>query len=182
MKNEVRHIVTDVVSIPVYKLASKTEAYTMATKPGWGLVEWYGAADNYKNPVGRDRKDKTQVLLCDKDCSAVLYQKNGDEFVIAPYEGIDSKEIPKQAECKAIIISDSCGYSFWAEDRIKIFITYDKNGLADTYRLDYGEAKLYDGEAEIVFEDLYKPEEGDWQNAYRECIPGTIEWVRTHTL
>ena len=34
MKNEVRYIVTDVVSIPVCKLASKTEAYKQAAKPG----------------------------------------------------------------------------------------------------------------------------------------------------
>lgn len=98
MKNEVRYIITDVESIPVYKLASKTEAYKMATKPGCGLVEWYGATDNYKNPVCRDRTDKTQVLACDEDCSAVLYRKDGGEFVIAPYDNIVSKEIPKQAD------------------------------------------------------------------------------------
>ena len=45
MKNEIRYIVTDVVSIPVIRIASKCEAYKMVTKPGWGLVEWYSAAD-----------------------------------------------------------------------------------------------------------------------------------------
>ena len=54
-QNEVRYIVTDVVSIPVFRLVSKTEAYRQAVKPGWGTVEWYSAADGYKNPVDRDR-------------------------------------------------------------------------------------------------------------------------------
>ena len=40
-QNEVRYIVTDVVSIPVFRLARKTEAYRQAVKPGWGTVEWY---------------------------------------------------------------------------------------------------------------------------------------------
>jgi len=76
-QNEIRYIVTDVVSIPVIKLNSKTEAYKQATKPGWGTVEWYSAADGYKNPVFRDRKDKTQELACDEDSHADLYTKNG---------------------------------------------------------------------------------------------------------
>ncbi len=61
-KDETRYFVTAVASVPVYKFASKTEMYRMATKPGWGAVEWYSAADGYKNPVTRDRKDKTQQL------------------------------------------------------------------------------------------------------------------------
>jgi len=40
-------------------------------------VEWYSAADDYKNPVARDRSDKTQQLCCDEDTSASLYTKNG---------------------------------------------------------------------------------------------------------
>lgn len=123
-QNEVRYIVTDVVSIPVFRLASKTEAYRQAVKPGWGTVEWYSAADGYKNPVSRDRSDKTQQLVCDEDSSADLYTKNGGYFGISPYEGINTKEMPKQAECAAIIHSDSCGYDFWTEDgQIRIFVT-----------------------------------------------------------
>ena len=88
----------------------------MATKPGWGAVEWYSAADGYKNPVNRGRSDKTQQLCCDEDTSASLYTKNGGYFGIFPYEEINVKEMPKQAEVAAIIYSDSCGYSIWAED------------------------------------------------------------------
>ncbi len=47
MKNETRYIVSDAVSIPVIRIVSKGEAYRMATKPGWGLVEWYSAEDGY---------------------------------------------------------------------------------------------------------------------------------------
>ncbi len=136
-QNEVRYIVTDVVSIPVFRLASKTEAYRQAMKPGWGTVEWYSAADGYKNPVSRDCSDKTQQLVCDEDSSADLYTKNGGYSGISPYEEINTKEMPKQAECAAIIHSDSCGYDFWTEDgQIRIFVTYDANGLIDSYRLD----------------------------------------------
>ena len=148
-KDETRYFVTAVASVPVYKFASKTEMYRMATKPGWGAVEWYSAADDYKNPVARDRSDKTQQLCCDEDTSASLYTKNGGYFGIFPYEEINVKEMPKQAACAAIIYSDSCGYSIWAEDfnKIHIFVTYDVNGLIDSYRVEYGEdAQPYDGE------------------------------------
>ena len=130
-KDETRYFVTAVASVPVYKAASKTEMYRMATKPGWGAVEWYSAADGYKNPVNRDRSDKTQKLCCDEDTSASLYTKNGGYFGIFPYEEINTKELPKQAEVAAIIYSDSCGYSVWEEDfnQIHIFVTYDVNGL-----------------------------------------------------
>ena len=92
-KDETRYFVTSVASVPVYKVASKTEMYRMATKPGWGAVEWYSAADGYKNPVTRDRKDKTQQLCCDEDTSASLYLKNGGYFGIFPYEEINVKEM-----------------------------------------------------------------------------------------
>ena len=111
-KDETRYFVTAVASVPVYKSASKTEMYRMATKPGWGAVEWYSAADDYKNPVARDRSDKTQQLCCDEDTSASLYTKNGGYFGIFPYEEINVKEMPKQAACAAIIYSDSCGFDF----------------------------------------------------------------------
>ena len=178
-KDETRYFVTAVASVPVYKFASKTEMYRMATKPGWGAVEWYSAADGYKNPVARDRSDKTQQLCCDEDTSASLYTKNGGYFGIFPYEEINVKEMPKQAACAAIIYSDSCGYSIWAEDfnQIHIFVTYDANGLIDSYRLEYGEdAQPYDGETEIRFEDLYQQPEGDWKETYRAEIPGTVEY------
>ena len=177
-QNEVRYIVTDVVSIPVFRLVSKTEAYRQAVKPGWGTVEWYSAADGYKNPVSRDRSDKTQQLVCDEDSSADLYTKNGGYFGISPYEEINTKEMPKQAECAAIIHSDSCGYDFWTEDgQIRIFVTYDANGLIDSYRLEYGaDVQPYDGETEIRFEDLYERAEEDYRETYRAEIPGTVEY------
>ena len=177
-QNEIRYIVTDVVSIPVIKLNSKTEAYKQATKPGWGTVEWYSAADGYKNPVFRDRKDKTQELACDEDSHADLYTKNGGYFGIYPYEEINTKEMPKQAECAAIIASDSCGFTFWAEDfsQIHIFVTRDENGLIDTYRLGYGDERPEEGETEISFDDLYQQPEGDYREEYRTEIPGTLEY------
>ena len=177
-KDETRYFVTSVASVPVYKVASKTEMYRMATKPGWGAVEWYSAADGYKNPVNRDRSDKTQKLCCDEDTSASLYTKNGGYFGIFPYEEINAKEMPKQAEVAAIIYSDSCGYSIWAEDfnQIHIFVSYDANGLIDNYRVEYGDSTIYDGEVEISFEDLYERAEEDWRETYRAELPGTIEY------
>ena len=177
-KWEVRYFVTAVASVPVYKVYSKTETYRQATKPGWGTVEWYSAADGYKNPVARDRSDKTQQLCCDEDCSADLYTKNGGYFGIHAYEEIDTKEMPKQAECAAIILSDSCGLTFWAEDfsQIHIFVSYDENGLIDTYRVEYGDSPVYDGEVEISFDDLYQRAEDDWKETYRAELPGTVEY------
>lgn len=177
-KNEIRYFVTSFASVPVYKVASKTEMFRMSTKPGWGAVEWYSAADGYKNPVTRDRKDKTQQLCCDEDTSASLYLKNGGYFGIFPYEEINVKEIPKQAEVAAIIYSDSCGYSIWAEDysKVHIFVTRDKNGLIEDYRVEYGDTPIYDGEVEISFEDLFEQPEGDWKQTYRAEITGTVEY------
>lgn len=177
-KWEVRYFVTDVAGVPVYKAYSKTETYRQAAKPGWGTVEWYSAADGYKNPVNRDRNDKTQQLCCDEDCSASLYTKNGGYFGIFPYEEIDVKEMPKQAECAVIIISDSCGFTFWAEDfsRIHIFVTYDASGLIDTYRVEYDDTTVYDGEVEISFDNLYQRAEEDWKETYRAELPGTVEY------
>ena len=177
-KDETRYFVTSVASVPVYKVASKTEMYRMATKPGWGAVEWYSAADGYKNPVTRDRKDKTQQLCCDEDTSASLYLKNGGYFGIFPYEEINVKEMPKQAEVAAIIYSDSCGFTVWAEDfnQIHFFVTYDANGLIDSYRIEYGDGPIYDGEVEISFEDLYERAEEDWRETYRAELAGTVEY------
>ena len=164
-KYEVRHIVTAVASIPVYKINGKTEAYKLAAKDGWGTVY----------------RDENNALVCDEDNSASLYTKNGGYFGIFPYEEINVKEMPKQAACAAIIYSDSCGYSIWAEDfnKIHIFVTYDVNGLIDSYRVEYGEdAQPCDGETEIRFEDLYQQPEGDWKETYRAEIPGTVEYQR----
>ena len=163
-KYEVRHIVTAVASIPVYKAYSKTETYRQAAKDGWGTVY----------------RDENNALVCDEDCSANLYTKNGGYFGIFPYEEINTKEMPKQAACAAIIVSDSCGFTFWAEDfnQIHIFVTYDENGLVDTYRVEYGDSPIYDGEMEIRFEDLYQQPEGDWKKTYRAEIPGTVEYQR----
>ena len=137
LKREVRHIVTAVASIPVYKINGKTEAYKLAAKDGWGTV-------------CRDEKNN---LFCDEDCSASLYTKNGGYFGIFPYEEINTKEMPKQAECAAIIVSDSCGFAFWAEDfnQIHIFVTYEESGLVDTFRVEYGEdVQPYDGERSAI--------------------------------
>ena len=179
-QNEVRYIVTEVVSITVIRLASKTDAYKQAPKPGWGTVEWYSAADGYKNPVARDRSDKTQQLCCDEDCSADLYTKDGGYFGIHPYEEINAAEMPKQAECAAIIISDAGGFSVWAEDfsKVHIFVSYDENGLIDSYRVEYDDTTIYDGEVEISFDDLYERAEDDWRETYRAEIPGTLEYQR----
>ena len=124
-KYEVRHIVTAVASIPVYKINSKMETYRQAAKDGWGTVY----------------RDENNALVCDEDCSASLYTKNGGYFGIFPYEEINTKELPKQAACAAIITTDSCGVNFWAEDfnQIHIFVTYEESGLVDTFRVEYGE-------------------------------------------
>jgi hypothetical protein len=161
-KWEVRYFVTEVASIPVYKAYSKTETYRQAAKDGWGTVY----------------RDENNALVCDEDCSASLYTKNGGYFGIFSYEEINTKEMPKQAACAAIIVSDSCGFTFWAEDfnQIHIFVTYDESGLVDTYRVEYGDSTIYDGEVEISFEDLYQQPEGDWKETYRAEIPGTIEY------
>ena len=105
-----RYFVTAVASVRVYKGYGKTEAYRQATKDGWGAVY----------------RDENNSLVCDEDCSASLYTKNGGYFGIFPYEEINTKEMPKQAACAAIITSDSCGLSFWAEDfnQIHIFVVY----------------------------------------------------------
>ena len=162
-KWEVRYIVTAVASIPVYKAYSKTETYRQAAKDGWGTVY----------------RDENNALVCDEDCSASLYTKNGGYFGIFPYEEINTKELPKQAACAAIITTDSCGVNFWAEDfnQIHIFVTYEESGLVDTFRVEYGEdAQPYDGEMEIRFEDLVAAEA--WEEAYRAEIPGTVEYQR----
>ena len=162
-KYEVRHIVTAVASIPVYKINGKTEAYKLAAKDGWGTVY----------------RDENNALVCDEDNSASLYTKNGGYFGIFPYEEINVKEMPKQAACAAIITTDSCGVNFWAEDfnQIHIFVTYEESGLVDTFRVEYGEdAQPYDGEMEIRFEDLVAAEA--WEEAYRAEIPGTVEYQR----
>ncbi len=159
-KYEIRYMVTAVASIPVYKVFSKTEAYKLAAKDGWGTVS----------------RDENNALVCDEDCSADLYTKNGGYFGISPYEEINTKEMPKQAACAAIITSDSCGMTFWAEDnQIRIFVTYEESGLVDTFRIEYGaDAQPYDGEMEISFEDLTAEEA--WQKDYRAEIPGTVEY------
>jgi len=165
-KNEVRYIVTSVASIPVYKIGSKTEAYKLAAKPGWGTVDW-------------DETEEGKVLFCDEDCSADIYTKNGGYFGISPYEKIRRKDIPQQAACAAILTSDSDGNCFWAEDYslIHIFVTYEESGLIDTFRIEYGaDAQPYDGETEIAFEDLYERAEDDCRDSYRTELPGTVEY------
>jgi hypothetical protein len=176
--NELRYLVTDVVSIPVYRIAKKGEAYRTATRAGWGIIDWYSATNNYSCPVNRDKDDKSQVLYCDDDSSAVLYPAYGREFVISTNEEVNLKEAPKQSEVDAMIISGPCGYSFWAKETsdVKIFVTYDENGLIDTYRLDNWSGKPYDGEIEISFSELQSEEEHDKTD--RAEIVGTLEHER----
>ena len=161
-KWEVRYFVTDVASIPVYKAYSKTETYRQAAKDGWGVVY----------------RDEENNLVCDEDCSVDFYMKNGGYYGLSGNDEVNTKEMPKQAACAAIVISDSFGFTFWAEDfnQIHIFVTYDENGLVDSYRVEYGDSPVYDGEVEISFEDLYERAEEDYQETYRAEIPGTVEY------
>lgn len=187
MKSETRYIVTDVVSVPVCRIGGKGEAYRYATGAGWGVVDWYGEVTEKDCigktvtrmvPVNRDRSDKTQKMFCDEDTSAVLYPKYGVEFVISSLEEINLKEAPKQAATDAIVISTCAGFDFWENERgaVKIFVTYDENGLIDTYRLDSWNGKPEDGETEIAFEDLQGEEE--YWSVDRADIPGTLEFAR----
>lgn len=174
---ECRYIVTSVASIPVARLNRKGEAYNMATKPGYGTIDWYSAANNYEAPVNRDRSDKTQVLCCDEDCEADIYTKDGSSWGISPNDEINRQDIPKQADVEAIIMGNSEGFNIWGD--IRIFVTYDENGLVDNFRLDYGDVQPYEGETEITFEDLY-PEENEYSGPDRSNIPGTVEY--THKM
>ena len=61
-KDQTWYFVTDVASVPVYKVASKTEMHRMATKPGWGAVEWYSAADGYKNRAKRCARQRANSI------------------------------------------------------------------------------------------------------------------------
>jgi hypothetical protein len=175
MKNVIRYIVTDVVSIPVIRLGKKGDAYKYATKPGWGVVELYSAIDDYRFPVNRDSGDKTQVMYCDEDTSAIIYSRYGLEFVISPYEKINIKDAPSQSETEVITINNSGGFEFWEkhDGDVKIFVTYDENGLIDTYRFENWTGEPYDGETEISFHDLQSEE--DFEKTKREDIIGTYE-------
>jgi hypothetical protein len=163
-------------------MGGKGDAYRYATKAGWGVVEWYSAVNDYKAPVNRDKTDKTQELACDTDCSATLYHRSGREFCIAPYEEINLGEAPTQAETEAIIISGAEGFDFWEHEKgdVKFFVTYDENGLIDTYRLGCWSDKPYDEETEIAFEDLQS--EADHDTTDRVCIVGTFEWTRKREM
>jgi hypothetical protein len=163
--NKLRYVITDVVSIPIMRLSKKGEAYRQAIGDGWGTV-------SYEIVNGK------KVAYCNEDSSAVLYPVCGKEFCIFPDEEINLKDAPKQAEVDAIITSDPCGYAFWAKDEgdVKIFVTYDENGLIDNFRLDNWSGKPYDGETEISFNDLQSEEEYDKTN--RSDIIGTLEHER----
>jgi hypothetical protein len=145
------------------------------------VVEWYSATNNYTTPVNRDKEDKTQSLYCDEDSSATIYSIYGREYTIFPYEEINLKDVPKQPEANAIIISDPCGWNFWENESgdVKIFVTYDENGLIDTYRLDNWTGKPYEGETEINFNDLQSQEE--YETISRENIVGTFEYNKKIT-
>ena len=183
---EFRFFVTDCVSVPVMRMARKGEAYKMAVGAGWGAVDWYSAINNYELPVNRDMTDTTQVLRCHEDYSAALYpchlkRGRGVEYSIVAYDNVNFREVPRQAETDTIIVSDPCGFSFWAksDEDIKIFVIYDENGLIDTYRLEGWNGKPYDGETEIAFEDLQSEE--DHNNIPRASIKGTFEYDRANS-
>jgi len=161
--NELRYFVTDVVSVPVIRMFRKGEAYRQATGDGWGTV-------NSKIVDGKE------VLYCDEDSYAVLYPMSGREFCISSGEEINLKDAPKQAEVDAIITSDSCGFAFWQKDEgdVKFFVTYDENGLIESYRLGNWSDKPYDEEKEITFNDLQSEEEHDKTD--RAEIIGTFEY------
>jgi hypothetical protein len=137
--SECRYFVTDSVAIPVIKIGKKSDAYKQATGDGYGVVY----------------TDKSNVLICDEDCTARLVDEFGNECGIYPNEELNRKRWFKQAECKAIIISDSCGLNFYGD--VKICVSYDSNGLIDTYRVTDLTDGLYEGEVIVNFEDL--PEE-----------------------
>lgn len=144
MKNELRYLVTDIVAIPVIRIVKKSEAYKQVTKDGWGVV--------YTPYVNGE----PTTLICDEDSSAVLINQYGQQCIIAPYEELNPKEWFKQIECQAIIQSDSCGFSFWEKEEgsVKLYVTYDKNGFIDSYRITDWTEEPFDGEIEIMFEEL----------------------------
>lgn len=161
-KYETRYFVTSVASVPVVRVYGKMEMYRQATEDGWGVVY----------------RDETNTLTCDEDCCADLYTKDGGYFGIHAYEEIVKKDMPKRSACAAIIIGDSCGYSVWAEDfsQVHFFVIYDENDLVDSYRVEYGDSPIYDGEVEVAFEDLFEQPEDDWRETYRANLPGTVEY------
>lgn len=161
-KYETRYFVTDVASIPVIRVYGKTEMYRQATKDGWGVVY----------------RDESNDLVCDNDSSADFYTKAGNYFGFSGNDAVNTKELPKQPECAAIITSDANGFTFWAEDisQIHFFVSYDTNGLIDTYRIEYGDSPIYDGEVEVAFEDLYERADDDWKETYRTKLPGTVDY------
>jgi hypothetical protein len=181
MKNKWKYIVTDVVSISVCQIMNKEIAYKIATKPGYGIVDWYNEKDNYIVPVTRDKEDKTQKLCCDENSNAILFSHYREEFVISYDKELNMKEAPSQAETIAIIISND-GYSFWEKDKgnIKIFVTYDENGLVNNFRLDNWAGKSYEDEIEISFNDLQSEE--DYNTKDRADIFGTIEFFRRRNV
>ena len=140
--SEWRYFVTDSVAIPVCRIGKKTDAYKQATGDGYGVVY----------------TDRDGHYICDEDCTARLIDEFGNECGIYPNEELNRKQWFKQAECKAIITSDSCGLSFYGD--IKICVTYDSNGFIDTYRVTDINDGLYEGEIVIKFEDL--PEEAPY--------------------
>ncbi|MGL6219416.1 MAG: hypothetical protein ACRC36_15370, partial [Lacrimispora sphenoides] len=117
----------------------KSDAYNQATGDGYGVVYTY-----------RDGH-----YICDEDCTARLIDEFGNECGIYPNEELNRRQWFKQSECKTIIISDSCGLSFYGD--VKIYVTYDLNGFIDTYRVTDPDDGLYEGEVIVNFEDL--PEE-----------------------
>lgn len=138
--SDTRYFVTDFVAIPIIRLYKKSDAYRQATGDGWGVVY----------------TDNKGIFVCDEDSSAVLINNAGEQCCIFPYEELAPKKWYKQAECVAIIQTDSGGLSYWEKvsGSVKIHVTRDEGGFIDTYRLVWAGEDLYDGEVEIRFENL----------------------------
>lgn len=168
-KGGLRYFITDVVNVPLVRLGSKGEAYRYATHPCSYCVDWYSADDGYTVPCNRDRSDKTQKLLCMSDIAFTILDKSGNSFCFVEGDEVIRKDLPKQADVAAIAIYDAHQISIWGD--CKIFVSYDENGLIDTYRVDV-EGDAFEGETEISFEDLPTEEEAK----DRTSIRGTFEF------
>jgi len=178
MKYETRYLVTECVSVPVSRQPLKGNMYQYTTRPGWGTVEVYSATDNYETPRSKDANDTTQKMLGCPDTSTTFYTFSGYSYTVAEGDEMVYAEVPKQAHTCLIIVSDPCGYTFWTQkdEYLQIFVTYDENGLIDSYRLASWIDSPYDGEVAIAFPDLQSEE--DYQNIRRDTIVGTLEYNR----
>ena len=143
MKNiyDTRYLDCDGTWIPIQKILKKSEAYRAATGPGWGTVD----------------TDKDRTWFCDEDSHAILVDKFGKYTFISPYEELNPKTWPKQAECAAILLGNGNGDMFFEQEKglVRICVTRNSDGIIVGFRLsDWTEGAPYEGEELIEFEDL----------------------------